>query len=61
MMDRELADKIWEYRERKGRAAKARLNIRENLKGSGLEEAKQEIEALKQTLREYSEILKGRE
>jgi hypothetical protein len=59
-MDRELADKIWAYRERRGRAARARMNIREKFKETGLEELKEEIEVLKQALRECNEKLKGR-
>jgi len=59
-MDRELADKIWAHRQRKERASKARMETRENLTGSGVFILKQEIEFLKDALRELSEKIKRR-
>ena len=59
-MDRELADKIWAYRQRQQKAARARLEIQKKLEQSGVFALKQEIEFLKDALRELSEKIKRR-
>jgi hypothetical protein len=60
MMDRELADKIWAHRQRKERKAKAQRKSESDLIGSGIFLLKQEIEFLKDALRELSEKMRRR-